>query len=143
MGRRERLFEDRERPLIERLGLPGSTERTVEHRQVVEGHRHVGMVEPEDLLLDRQRSPVEPLGLSVSAGGLTEGAEVVEIHCELVVLRTKPPFEDRQGAPVERLRFLVPALSVEDRRQRGHVRGNVRMLRSERFLANSHGPPRL
>ena len=63
----ERLFVDRQRPLVERLGLGVAALVVIEQSQIVQRHRDIGMIGPERLLLDRQRPLVERLGLGVAA----------------------------------------------------------------------------
>src|SRR5438876_5219002 len=47
----ERLVEDGERAAIGRGGVGLAALHAVEHRQVVQGHRHVGMLGPQAALL--------------------------------------------------------------------------------------------
>ena len=65
MVRAERLLADRQRALVERLGLGVLALAWYSDGQVVEGRGHVGMVRAERLLADRQRALVERLGLGV------------------------------------------------------------------------------
>ena len=51
----ERLLVDRQRSLVERLGVGVATVTHVEHSQVVQRSRDVGMVGAEHLFFDRQR----------------------------------------------------------------------------------------
>ena len=63
----ERLLPDRQRALVERLGVGVLALVLVHDGQVVEGRGHVGVVCAERLLLDRQRALVERLGVGVLA----------------------------------------------------------------------------
>ena len=63
----ERLLLDRQRALVERLGVGVLALVCVHDGQVVEGVGHIGVVCAERLLLDRQRALVEPLGVGVLA----------------------------------------------------------------------------
>ena len=65
----ERLLPDRERALIERLGLGVAALGIVEHGQVVEARRHLGMLGAERLLPNGERALIERLGLGVAALG--------------------------------------------------------------------------
>ena len=61
----ERLLADRQRALVERLGVGVLALLLVHDGQVVEGRGHIGVVCAERLLVDRQRALVEPLGVGV------------------------------------------------------------------------------
>ena len=74
----ERLLADGERALEERLGLGVGAGGLVEHGEIVERGRDVGMLGAERLLADGERALVERLGLGVGAGGLVERGEIVE-----------------------------------------------------------------
>ena len=63
----ERLLADRQRSLVERLGLGVAALVSVQLSQVVQRLRDIGMVGTERLLADRQRALVERLGLGVAA----------------------------------------------------------------------------
>jgi hypothetical protein len=63
MAATERFFADRQRSLLERLGVGVAALVVVEQSQVVERCRDVGMVGTMRFLEDRQRSLVERLGL--------------------------------------------------------------------------------
>ena len=63
----QRLLPDRQRALVERLGLGVAALRVVEYGQVVEARGDVGVVGSQRLLPDRQRALVERLGLGVAA----------------------------------------------------------------------------
>ena len=67
MVRAERLLADRQRALVERLGLGVAALVVVQRRQVVQRCGVVGMVRAQRLLADRQRALVERLGLGVAA----------------------------------------------------------------------------
>ena len=74
----ERLLADRQRALVEPLGVGVLALRPVHVGQVVEGLRHIGMAGAERLLPDRQRTLVEPLGVGVLALRLVHERQVVE-----------------------------------------------------------------
>ena len=67
----QRLLPDRQRPLVQRLGVGVTALILVEDGQIVQDCRYVGMVGAERLLLDRQRPLVQRLGLRITA--LTPG----------------------------------------------------------------------
>ena len=85
----EGLLEDRQRPLIERLGLGVPALGLVEQGQVVEALGHVRVLGPEGLLEDRQRPLIKRLGLGVPALGLVEQGQVVEALGQATVLRAE------------------------------------------------------
>ena len=74
----ERLLADRQRALVEPLGVGVLALLLVHVGQVVEGAGHVGVVCAERLLLDRQRALVERLGVGVLALVLVHAGQVVE-----------------------------------------------------------------
>jgi hypothetical protein len=61
----EHLLPDRERALVEQLGLGLLAPGSVEHGQVVQARGHVGMVGAEVLLRDLQRLPGDDDGTVV------------------------------------------------------------------------------
>ncbi len=63
----ERLLVDRQRPLVERLGLGVAALVIIELSQIVQRQRNNGMIGPERLFFDRQRPLAERLGLGVAA----------------------------------------------------------------------------
>ncbi len=63
----QRLLTDRQRPLVERLGLGVPALVLVERRQGGEARGHTGMLRPQGFLPDRQRALIERLGLGVPA----------------------------------------------------------------------------
>ena len=65
----KRLFPDRQRPLVKRLGLRVLALVSVKLRQVVEARGHVGVLRAQRLFPDRQRPLVKGLGLRVLALG--------------------------------------------------------------------------
>ena len=62
----ERLLSDRQRALVERLGLGIATLVVVKRRQIVQRCRDIGMIGTERLFPDRQRALVERLGFGVA-----------------------------------------------------------------------------
>ena len=74
MIRAEGLLPDRQRALVERLGLRVLALVVVQLREVVQARGHIGMIRAEGLLPDRQRALVERLGLRVLALGIGSSA---------------------------------------------------------------------
>ena len=70
--RSQGLLHDRQRALVERLGLGVAALGFVERGQVVEARGHVGVRRSEGLLHDRQRALMKRLGLGVAALGFVE-----------------------------------------------------------------------
>ncbi len=66
------LFPDRQRALVERLGVRVAALGVVESRLVVEALGHIRMLGSQGLFPDRQRALVERLGLGVAALGFVE-----------------------------------------------------------------------
>ena len=66
MLRAEHLLLDRQAPVVERLRLRVAPLRLVEHSEVIERGRDLGMLRAEHLLLDRQAPVVERLRLRVA-----------------------------------------------------------------------------
>ena len=62
----ERFLPDRQRPLVERLGVGIATLGLVKLRQIVQRRSDIGMIGTERFLADRQRSLVERLGVGVA-----------------------------------------------------------------------------
>ena len=69
---------DRQRPLIQRLGLGVVAGGVVEEGEVVERSGGIGVLGAQRLLADRQRPLKQRLGLGVRPGGAVERGEVVE-----------------------------------------------------------------
>ena len=78
MVRPQRLLQDRQRPLIQGLGLGVPALGAVKHRQVVEARGDIGVLWPECLFSNRQRPLVKRLGLGVAALGVVEPRAVVK-----------------------------------------------------------------
>ena len=74
----ERLLADRQRALVERLGLGVAALVLVQLRQIVQAVATSGMVGTERLLVDRQRALVERLGLGVAALVAVEHSQIVQ-----------------------------------------------------------------
>ena len=78
MVRTERLLADRQRSLVQRLGVGVATLILVERSQVVQRIRDIGMIGTEGFLLDRQRSLIQRLGLGVATLILVELSQIVQ-----------------------------------------------------------------
>ncbi len=89
MLRPKRLLVDRQRPLVERLGLGVLALDAVKLRQVIEARGYQGVLRPKRLLQDRERAFVEWLGLAVAALGVIDQRQVVETSGEAYVIRPK------------------------------------------------------
>ena len=74
MRRPQGLLVDRQRPLVERLGLGVLVLDTVKLRQVVEARGYQGVLRPKRLLQDSERASVKRLGLAVAALGVIRSA---------------------------------------------------------------------
>ena len=77
-GLPQRLLFDRQRPLVQWLGLGVLALVFVEPRQIVQGRRRVRVVWPQRLLVDRQRPLVQWLGLGVLALVVVEQRQIVQ-----------------------------------------------------------------
>ena len=77
MVRPQRLFIDRQRALVERLGLAGSALSAIQVREVVDARRHVRVVWPQRLFKDRQRALEQRFGIAVAALSAVQRGEVV------------------------------------------------------------------
>jgi hypothetical protein len=64
--------------------------------------------------------------------------QVIEGDRQMVVVRAECGFEDVERAPVECLCLLELALAVEERGERGEIRGHFDVVRAERRFANLH-----
>ena len=62
----ERFFADRQRALVERLGVGIAALVVVKHRQIVQRLRDIGMIGTKRLFSDRQRALVERLGVGIA-----------------------------------------------------------------------------
>jgi hypothetical protein len=67
MIRPERLFVDRQRPLVGRLGLSVAALGVIEPSQIVQRQRDKSMIRAERLFPDRQRPLGERLSVGVAA----------------------------------------------------------------------------
>jgi len=110
MVRAKGLLRDRQRALVERLGLRVLALGAVEQCEVVQARGDIGMVRAKGLLRDRQRALVERLGLRVLALGVVERCEVVQARGDIGMVRAEGLLIDRQRALVERLGLRVLAL---------------------------------
>ena len=96
------LCKDGQRPFVHRLGLGVLSVVFVEHGQVVECHRHVGMTDPKEFLLDCKGAPVEPFGLRALSLCLFERRQIIQVDGDLVVFRTVFALEDVEHVTVDR-----------------------------------------
>ena len=62
----ERFLSDRQRSLVERLGVGVATLVIVKHRQIVQRRSDIGMIGTERFLSDRQRPLEERLGVGIA-----------------------------------------------------------------------------
>ena len=76
---RKCLLVDRDRTLIERLGLGIAALGIVELGKIVEGAGDIGVVGRKRLLGDRQRTLIERLGFAIAALGVIELRKAVEV----------------------------------------------------------------
>ena len=63
----ERLFSDRQRALVKRLGVVIATLCVIKPRQIVQRYRDIGMIGTERLFSDRQRALIQRLGFGIAA----------------------------------------------------------------------------
>ncbi|MEA2171693.1 MAG: hypothetical protein QOF76_4993 [Solirubrobacteraceae bacterium] len=107
----------------------------MQHAEVVQGHRQVGVVVAEEGAFDADSAFVEALRrLGFAAGGV-ERAEVVAVDGELVMVRAELGLLDRHRAAVEPLGLVEAALFLDERGQGGNVGGDREVVRSEDTLA--------
>jgi hypothetical protein len=92
----EHLFFDRQRSLVERLGIDVATLGIVETGQVIERCCNIRMAGTERLLPNRQRSLVEPLGVRVAALLVVEQSQIVERQRNVRMIGTKRLLINRQ-----------------------------------------------
>ena len=62
----ERLFPDRQRALVERLGIGIATLGVVKPRQIVQRHGDIGMIGTKRLFLIASAALVERLGIGIA-----------------------------------------------------------------------------
>jgi hypothetical protein len=93
--------------------------------QIAQGHGHVRMLWPQEVLLNGQGPLVELLGLGILSAGVQERRQIVGVHRPLIVVWPVEAFKDSQGAPVQGFRLGVLALRVQDGGQGGHVDGRL------------------
>ena len=136
MVRGECVLENRARTLIQLRRCFVLSQPFQQHRQVVERHRHVGMLRSKLLLLDGERAAVKFFRFRQPAPRIFERGQVVQIDGDLIMFRPVRALEARQRPPVERFRFVILALSVQNRGQRGEVCRYIHVLRAERPLPN-------
>ena len=87
--RPQSLLLDRQRPLVERLGLGIPALGMVNQPQVVEADGHGGVLRPQGLLPNRQRPLVKRLSLGVTGLGAVKLRQIVETRGEAYVIRPK------------------------------------------------------
>ena len=61
----KRFLADRQRALVQWLGVSVAVQLVVEHSQVVQRNRNVRMIGTKRLLLDRQRALIQRLGVRI------------------------------------------------------------------------------
>ena len=106
----ERLLLDRQRALVEALGVGVLALRQVHAGQGVEVLSHVGVVFAERLLADRQRALGEPFGVGVFGLMRVHEGQVVEGSGHIGVVFAERLLVDRQRALVELLGVGILAL---------------------------------
>src|SRR5215831_2188189 len=136
MLRPERGFEDGESPKVEPLRLLVPAPGFKEHRKVVGRHRQIGVLGAEQPFLDCQRPQVMLFGLFVAALRGTGGSQVVQVDGDFEMVRAINLLEYGERATVKPFGLLALLLSVQYRRKRGYVRGDVRVIGAERPFPN-------
>ena len=134
-----RLFVDCQRPLVERLGLPVSGQRSINDGDIVERTRDVGVITPEFLFPDRERTVVELFGVAIPGQAAVNSPQIVESRCHVGVVAPKRAFFNRQRAPIKRFGFTVLALPSLDDGQIVEKGGEAGMLAPQRPLPNRQG----
>ena len=74
----ERMLKNLHGAPKERRGLIIPACRFIQHRQIVDRHRHVHIVSAKNLLLDRQRPPVQPLGFCLITPRLINRGQIIQ-----------------------------------------------------------------
>ena len=112
MVRTEGFFEDRERALVEPLGLAVAALVPVENRQIVEACGGIGVVRTECFFFDRERTLEERLGFGVAALVPIELRQIVEICGGRGVVGTEQTLGEGQCLLRAHFRFLIFASVV-------------------------------
>ena len=105
---------DLERALVQRLGLAEAALVGVEHAEIVERLRDLGMLGAERRLADLERPPVQGLGLLVAAEHAVELGEVVAALRDVGMIRPERRLAHRQRLAIMRLGGAIAALGVQD-----------------------------
>ena len=87
MIRAERLLVNRQRALVQRLGLRVLALGEVEPSQVVAARGYIGVIGTQSFLINRQRALVQRLGLRVLALGFVEQSQAVQAHDHIGMVR--------------------------------------------------------
>jgi hypothetical protein len=119
VARAQGLLELRQRPTVMRRGLAELPRRLADRGEVVERHRHLGLITSEESTLDHQCLTAEPRGPADLPLRRVKRGEVIETYRDLAMRRSEPPPEDGQGAAVEPRRFGESAAAFEHDTQDG------------------------
>jgi hypothetical protein len=96
---------NRERAPQEGLSHVQLPEVPVGEREIVQEHRHPGVIRPQRLLPDPERAPVERLGLRGLTLRVTGERERVETVGHRGVVRTERPLAEHKTLPGQLLRL--------------------------------------
>ncbi len=107
--------------------------------EVVQSDRDGGMISPERPLLGLERPAVGLLGCAQVAASLQDRREVVPRPGHLRMLRPECALQHLERVAQQRLRLVAAAESVEDRRPRGLVLRDGRMLGARRLPTQLDG----
>ena len=114
MALAERGDADRQRAIVERLGLIEPTLVGVQDPQIVEGLRHLRVLPAERFHADLQRAPMQLLGLRITPEQSIQLGQIVAALGDVGMVRPELPLADLERLPVMVLRRLVAALDVQD-----------------------------
>ena len=78
MIRPQGFLADRQRTLVERLGLAVEPLAVVQRCQIIEAGGGTGVIRPQGFLADRQGTLVERLGLAVEPLAVVQQCQIVE-----------------------------------------------------------------
>src|ERR1700738_2052715 len=92
----ERLLVNRQRTLVERLGVGVAALVVIEQRQIVQRRRDLGMIAPECLLVNGQRTLVQRLGVGVAGFAAIQLSQIVQRRCDLGMVAPEHLFANGQ-----------------------------------------------
>ena len=78
MNATERLFENSQSPLVQRLGVGVAALVCVQQTQIIQRLSDTEMVAAERLFANGQRSPVQPFGVGVAALAVIQGSQIIQ-----------------------------------------------------------------